>query len=224
MSPSSTRGLTPSLDFDQPKHYKQVKLKGQIDSNGSLNDPYGHGTFVSGVVAGYSANGHFVGIAPNADVNAVNISRPDGVRTSDVMAALLWVLANHKGENIDVVNLSLTETTTSSYLSSPLDAVVEKLWSAGVVVVVSAGNKGPGTTSYAPANDPFVISVGATDTTVPRPDDGRVVLVERHDAGRRHEARDHGPGPAHRLARCPPARRSTARLPPRRASSPATCG
>ena len=78
-----------------------------------------------------------------AQIEALNISRPDGVRTSDVMAALLWVLAHHKDQHIGVINLSLTETTPSSYLTSPLDAVVEKLWRDGVVVVVSSGNKGP---------------------------------------------------------------------------------
>ena len=155
-------GVTSTSDFTNPNRVEQDKLQGQQD--GSLNDPYGHGTFVAGVVGGYGLDGHFIGIAPQAKINAINISRPDGVRTSDVIAALLWVLQNYQGKHIGVVNLSLTETTPSSYLSSPLDAVVERLWRAGVVVVVSAGNKGPGTTSYAPANDPFVISVGATDT------------------------------------------------------------
>ena len=138
------------------------------------------------VGGGYAPTAAFVGIAPDANVNAVNISRPDGVRSSDVMAALLWVLANHKGANIDVVNLSLTETSTSSYLASPLDAVVEKLWSAGVVVVVSSGNKGPGTTSLARQRP--VRHLGRRD----RHDGGsrarrrgRVVLVERRNARRR---------------------------------------
>jgi serine protease AprX len=43
-----------------------------------------------------------------------------------------------------------------------LDAAVEILWFNGIVVVVSAGNKGNGAI-YPPANDPFVITVGATD-------------------------------------------------------------
>src|SRR5262249_57933196 len=48
-----------------------------------------------------------------------------------------------------------------------LDQAVEKLWLAGVVVVTAAGNYAEGGQAsgvvYAPANDPFVITVGATD-------------------------------------------------------------
>ena len=161
-------GVTPETDFTNGgSHLEQEQLQGQQGGGGALNDPYGHGTFVAGIVGGSSANGHFVGVAPGANIDAINVSRPSGVRTSDVIAGLLWVLAHHKDKHIGVVNLSLTETNTSSYLTSPLDSVVELLWRAGVTVVVSSGNLGPGTTSYAPANDPFVITVGATDTTVP---------------------------------------------------------
>ena len=155
-------GTTPEPDFGG--RLIQVKLKGQIDKNGGLNDPYGHGTFVAGIAAGATADSRYVGIAPAASIYAINVSRPDGVRSSDVMAGLIWVLMHHKDRHIRVVNLSLNETATSSYLDSPLDSVVEMLWRAGVVVVVSSGNRGPNTASYAPANDPFVISVGATDT------------------------------------------------------------
>jgi serine protease AprX len=73
-------------------------------------------------------------------------------------------LANATAKNIRVVNVSLAETVTSSYLTSALDSAVEQLWRAGIVVVASSGNLGAGTMQYAPANDPFVITVGATDT------------------------------------------------------------
>jgi serine protease AprX len=43
-----------------------------------------------------------------------------------------------------------------------LDAAVEILWFNGIVVVASAGNKG-NAAIYPPANDPFVITVGAVD-------------------------------------------------------------
>ena len=45
---------------------------------------------------------------------------------------------------------------------------MESLWFNGVVVVAAAGNYGvantPQVVSYAPGNDPFVITVGATET------------------------------------------------------------
>ncbi|MEZ4729926.1 MAG: S8 family serine peptidase [Caldilineaceae bacterium] len=64
--------------------------------------------------------------------------------------------------NIRVVNLSFNSTVAESYLTSPLNAAVEILWFNGIVVVVSAGNNGTATL-YPPANDPFVITVGAAD-------------------------------------------------------------
>src|SRR5262249_1886035 len=46
-------------------------------------------------------------------------------------------------------------------------------WLTGTVVVTSAGNNGAGRMLYAPASDPFVITVGASDIadTVTRADD-----------------------------------------------------
>ncbi len=64
--------------------------------------------------------------------------------------------------NIRVVNLSLNSSVYQSYHTSPLDAAAEILWFNSIVVVVSAGNNGSATL-YPPANDPFVITVGATD-------------------------------------------------------------
>jgi len=136
----------------------QVPLPGQVKT--SLDDTYGHGTFVAGVAAGKSANGSYAGIAPGATIYALNLSRPDGIRSSDVMSALFWVLQNAKAKHIGVVNLSLSEGVDSSYATSSLDDVVELLWRRGIVVVVSSGNDGPGTTSHAPGNDPFAITVG----------------------------------------------------------------
>ena len=64
--------------------------------------------------------------------------------------------------NIRVVNLSLNSTAAEFYNTSPLDAAVEVLWFNKIVVVASAGNSGSGAI-YPPANDPFVITVGAAD-------------------------------------------------------------
>jgi serine protease AprX len=150
-------GVTPLPEFDS--RLTRVTLSGQP----TIEDTYGHGTFVAGVVGGVAADGRYVGIAPRASLYAIDVNDAGGVYTSNVIAGLDWIAANRTAYNIRVVNISLAETTASSYLTSALDAAVERLWSAGVVVVVSAGNLGPGTALYAPANDPFAISVGAVD-------------------------------------------------------------
>jgi serine protease AprX len=152
-------GVTPSADFGT--RLTQVQLDGQ---SGSLDDTVGHGTMVAGVAAGYSPDGKFIGIAPGANVYAININRPTGVYTSDVITALKWVFDNAHAYNIRVVNLSLSETVPSSYKNSPLDLAVERLWASGVFVAVSAGNLGFGQVDFAPANDPLVFAVGAFDT------------------------------------------------------------
>jgi serine protease AprX len=98
-------------------------------------------------------------------VNIINVkvSNDDGsALMTDIVQGLQWVLENKDTYNIRVVNLSLNSVVAESYNTSPLDAAVEILWFNGVVVVVSAGNKGSGAI-YPPANDPFVITVGAVN-------------------------------------------------------------
>ena len=151
-------GVTPSADFGS--RLVQVALDGQT---GSLDDTVGHGTMVAGVAAGYSPDGKFIGIAPGATVYAINISRPTGVYTSDVITALKWVYDNAHAYNIRVVNLSLTEDVASSYKDSLLDLAIERVWASGVFVAVAAGNRGAGQIDYAPANDPLAFTVGAFD-------------------------------------------------------------
>jgi len=76
-----------------------------------------------------------------------------------------FVLDNKDRFNIRVVNLSLRSNTAQSYTTDPLDAAVELLMFRGVLVVVAAGNTGSvaDAVSYSPANDPFVLTVGAVD-------------------------------------------------------------
>ena len=58
-----------------------------------------------------------------------------------------------------------------SYKTDPLDAAVESAWFKGIVVVAAAGNRGStaNAVSYAPGNDPYVITVGASTTRRPTP-------------------------------------------------------
>jgi serine protease AprX len=87
--------------------------------------------------------------------------------TSDVIAACDWFLEHKAQYNIGVANFSMVAKTRSSFRFDPLDQAVERLWFNGIVVVASAGNFGSADgavdMSYAPGNDPFVITVGAVD-------------------------------------------------------------
>ena len=132
----------------------------------SPGDGRGHGTFVAGIAAG-GADG-YTGGTPQAPLVSLDVMDDHGVaRTSDVIAACQWILANKNAYNIKIANFSLHSTTKSHFFQDPLDQAVEKLWFNGVTVVAAAGNygsaTGPSGVMYAPGNDPFVITVGAAD-------------------------------------------------------------
>jgi serine protease AprX len=136
-------------------------------STSPLGDPGGHGTHVGGLVAGDGSvsGGAFAGVAPGADLVDVRVIDENGASSvSMVLAGLQWILANRATYHIRVVNLSLGATEQTSYTQSPLSAAVEVLFFAGINVIVSAGNSGPGGGTIAtPGDDPFVITVGAVD-------------------------------------------------------------
>lgn len=151
--------------------FPNLRTRLSLSSNSrTVNDVYGHGTHVAGIIAGngIDSNNFYQGIAPGVDLISLKISDEQGMAyESDVVAGMQWVLENIDSFNIRVVNLSLNSLTPSSYHSNPMSAAAEILWFNGVVVVVSSGNSGGNemydTINSAPAHDPFVITVGAMD-------------------------------------------------------------
>jgi serine protease AprX len=157
------------IDNSHPDIAGQVLASATFVSSGpnADGDGRGHGTFVAGILAG-SADGH-AGAAPGTKLVSVDVLNDEGAGTlSDVIAGAQWILDNKDQYGIRVANFSLNAGSGSSFRWDPLDKVVEKLWFSGVVVVVAAGNYGTGDVAsgvkFAPANDPFVITVGASDT------------------------------------------------------------
>jgi serine protease AprX len=137
-----------------------------VSATNSAGDGYGHGTFVSSIAAGSAPQ--YAGAAPKANILSLDVMNDQGAATvSDVIKAADWILANKAQYNIKVANFSLHAVNKASILFDPLDAAVEKLWLNGITVVAAAGNygsaTGPSGVQFAPGNDPFVITVGATD-------------------------------------------------------------
>ncbi len=179
-------GITPKTDFlagtSSRDSYSRVRanltfagtaLTYSSRVNTTTSDLFGHGTHIAGIIGsnGASSGGTFLGVAP--EVNLINLRVADyngRAFESDMVDALQWIYDHHKDYNIRVVNVSMNSATAQSYHTSPLDAALEILWFNGIVVIVSAGNNGGASTMgtepgvlYPPANDPFVITVGASD-------------------------------------------------------------
>jgi serine protease AprX len=133
----------------------------------TCDDSYGHGTFMAGLIAGNgsASGGKYVGAAPAAKIVSVKIAGATGASdVSTIIAAIQWVVQNQSTYNIRVLNLSLGTDSTQSYTVDPLDFAAEKAWQAGIVVNVAASNRGPAAQTISdPANDPFVVTVGAID-------------------------------------------------------------
>jgi serine protease AprX len=165
-------GVANHADLQQPASLlSRIRAAVQFNSTSNFlpDDFYGHGSHVAGTICGNGAQsgGAYMGVAPKASLVDVKVNDDQGAGTlSDVIAGLQWILDHKDEHNIRVVNLSMNSSVAESYHTSPLDAAVEILWFNGVVVVVSAGNNGAGANSgilFPPANDPFVITVGAAD-------------------------------------------------------------
>jgi serine protease AprX len=159
-------GVNPNGDLYTAGVNRQVAdVRFNNDANQTPFDGYGHGTHVASIVGGdgSESTGKYIGVAPRVNIINVKVSNDNGsAMMTDVVAGLQWVLENKNTYSIRVVNLSLNSSVAESYHTSPLDAAVEILWFNKIVVVASAGNHGSGAI-YPPANDPFVITVGATD-------------------------------------------------------------
>jgi serine protease AprX len=160
-------GINPQQDFYTVAGTN--RLVAAVYFNGGYNqsvyDAYGHGNHVAGIIGsnGSRSSGKYIGVAPAVNLINVKVSDDAGMSTtSNVVQGLQWINDHRAQHNIRVVNLSLTSTVAESYHTSPLDAAVEILWFNKIVVVVAAGNNGSGAV-YPPANDPFVITVGAAD-------------------------------------------------------------
>ncbi|HET8782087.1 MAG TPA: S8 family serine peptidase [Pyrinomonadaceae bacterium] len=122
----------------------------------------GHGTFVSGVVAGSgsSSSGRFAGVAPGARL--LGLSAGD-LNLMYVLSGFDYLLEKRTQYNVRVVNCSFSANTVFD-LNDPVNVATRMLTDAGVNIVFSAGNTGSGNGTMNPyAIAPWVIGVGASD-------------------------------------------------------------
>ena len=140
-----------------------ANIKGGVDFTGSrkgAEDEHGHGTHVSGTIAGVDNTIGVIGVAPGAHLYAVRVlDRRGSGWWSDVAAGITWTGNN----GIQIANMSLGGGASNTVRLACEDAV-----SKGVLLLAAAGNSGDGNTattetSY-PAAYPTVVAVGATNS------------------------------------------------------------
>ena len=129
-----------------------------VNSNSVPNDDLGHGTKVSGVLAGLGMNALGVaGTCWDCKILAVKVADSAGNVTFSNGAAGIVYATDHGAK---VINMSWGKTSANS----TLQAAVDYAHSHGVVLIAAAGNEGNQAKFY-PAAYSGVISVAATTQT-----------------------------------------------------------
>lgn len=130
-----------------------------------------HGTHVAGIVAGSGAPDGSSGVAPGADIIAMQVfsrfpaSNAVMSYTSDQIKALERVYALRGTYQIASVNMSLGAgqfTATCDATNTALKASIDNLRSVGIATVIASGNSGYKNAIAAPACISSAVSVGAT--------------------------------------------------------------
>ena len=154
-------GIYPHLDFMVP-HNKIIKFVDLVNNRDIPYDDNGHGTFVSGVIAGNgTVDSRYIGIDPFSNIIAIKALDQNGeTSASNILTAMQWVY-DHKNEfNIKVVCMSFGSLPLGK--NDPLMMGAEMLWDNGIVVVSAAGNSGPNAeTIRSPGSSHKIITVGA---------------------------------------------------------------
>lgn len=157
-------GIFPHADFGQ-------RITAFFDVLHRRAEPYddnGHGTHISAIIGGdgRASEGRYQGIAPGCSIISVKVlDNKGGGFASDVLMGLKWIRENRERLGIRIVNISVGSYSRRNMSeNSALVRGVDAAWDDGLVVVVAAGNNGPGRmTVTTPGISRKVITVGCSD-------------------------------------------------------------
>lgn len=147
-------------DLDQGQVIAFVDL---VNRRATPYDDHGHGTHTAGIVAGQGDGGASGrGVAPGAAIVAVKVLDADNrAPASRVVSGIDWCVQNRARFGIEIVT-AIAQSAAPADRGYPTAVAAQRAWEAGLVVVVPAGNRGPGSRSVtAPGSAPDPITVGS---------------------------------------------------------------
>lgn len=148
--------LDTGIDQDHEDLSSKIALQRNFTDSSTIDDLYGHGTHVGGIVAAVTGNN--IGIAGGCPacqlMNGKVLNDSGSGAYSWIANGIIWATDN----GAKVINMSLG----GSARSTTLERVVNYAWNRGVVVVAAAGNSANRSKTY-PAAYTNAIAVAATN-------------------------------------------------------------
>lgn len=162
-------GIVKHPDFDERILVFMDFTKGRVGAY----DDNGHGTHVSGIIAG---NGRmsktaagarpYAGIAAGAGIIMLKVLDYAGNgSTENVLEGMEWIIKNKEKYGIRILNISVGMIKTAGEKEKrELLSAVDEVWDAGILVVTAAGNNGPKeNTVTVPGISRKVLTIGSMD-------------------------------------------------------------
>jgi bacillopeptidase F len=164
------------VDLNHPAYQGQWRggTNSWYDPNGEHSTPYdaaGHGTQVTGLIAGGVYNDKAIGVAPSARWIAVKIFNDAGISSYSIIhQGFQWMLDpdgdSDTGDSPDIVNNSWGLDNINN-CSLEFQPDIQVMRAAGIMTVFPAGNYGSSSfTSISPSNNPEALAAGAVDQSL----------------------------------------------------------
>ncbi len=156
------------IDDDGNGYVDDVHGWNSAVNSSDVQDTFGHGTHVAGIIGAVGDNGVGVsGVNWAVRIVAVKASSGDSFTTADLAEGIDYVTALKTGKGLDIVaiNASLGAAVSEDLI---LNQAIERAGKAGILFVAAAGNdnRDNDSTPFYPASlyRPHVLSVAATDS------------------------------------------------------------
>jgi len=143
------------IDDDTNGYVDDINGWNFVAESNDIDDDYGHGTFVAGIIAANTDNGEGIaGVNPGARIMTLKVSNSNGVaRSLAIYRAIRYAVDN----GARVINISLGRKGLSR-----LEQIgINYAYAMGSLVVVAAGNQGGDIARYGPPGARRIIAVAS---------------------------------------------------------------